>query len=73
MAVSVKLGADSVQPSAPRELFTVAAADSINTSPYAVAPDGKRFLVRVAADSGSQPLEVIVNWRALLKKSAEAR
>jgi Tol biopolymer transport system component len=68
-AVSVKLGADSVTPSTPHELFAVAAdVGGIQTTRYAVAPDGKRFLV-LKPVGGSQPLEVIVNWPALLKKS----
>ena len=37
MSVKLKVGADSVEPSAPRELFSVAG------SGYQVAPDGKRF------------------------------
>ncbi|MFN0104783.1 MAG: protein kinase domain-containing protein [Bryobacteraceae bacterium] len=67
MAVIVKLGAESVQPSVPRELFAIP-ADGTVSQPYAVAPDGKRFLVRAAVSQRSQPLEVIVNWPALLKK-----
>jgi hypothetical protein len=35
--------------------------------PYAVAPDGKRFLV-TALTGGSEPLEMVVNWPALLKQ-----
>jgi hypothetical protein len=38
-------------------------------SSYTVAPDGKRFLV-LKPVGGSQPLEVIVNWPALLKQGA---
>ncbi len=60
MAAGLKLGADSVTPSTPRELFAVSGS-------YAVAPDGKRFLVLTPAGE-SQPLEVIVNWPALLGK-----
>jgi hypothetical protein len=67
MAVALKLGADSVQPSTPRELFTMPPFSF--TQPYALAPDGKRFLVS-AHVGGSQPLEVIVNWTALLKQGA---
>jgi hypothetical protein len=33
------------------------------------AQDGKRFLV---ASAGSQPLDVVVNWPALLKQGAAA-
>jgi hypothetical protein len=69
MAAGVKLGADSPAPSAPRELFAVGA--TVNISPYSVAPDGKRFLVPRPA-GGTQPLEVVVNWPALLKKGAAA-
>jgi len=53
-----------------RELFGVRMATA-NVSPYAVAPDGKRFLLLTPA-SGSQALEVVANWPALLKKGAAA-
>lgn len=66
MAVGLQLGGDSVTPSMPRELLSVGA--SFGQS-YTVAPDGKRFLVLTPA-GGSQPLEVVVNWTALLKKGA---
>lgn len=69
MAVEVKLGAESVAPSIPRELFALRLGLTAGASPYSVGPDGKLFLVLVPA-SGSQPLEVIVNWPALLKKGA---
>jgi hypothetical protein len=40
-------------------------------SPYDVAPDGQRFLVRATPQQqAAQPLTVIVNWTALLKKGA---
>ena len=68
MAAGLKLGENSVAPSTPRELFAVTAMTGTS---YAVAPDGKRFLVRAPA-VGSQPLEVVVNWPALLKKGAAA-
>jgi hypothetical protein len=70
MAVNLKLGADSAEPSAPRELFTVP-SDDTPYSPYDVASDGQRFLVRATTETGSQPLQVILNWPALLKKGAE--
>jgi hypothetical protein len=66
MAVDVKRGADSVTPSAPRELFALSGR-AVNISPYSVAPDAKRFPVLTPA-SRSQPLELVVNWPALLKK-----
>ena len=72
MAVNLKLGPDSVEPSAPRELFVLPALEITTVSPYDAAPDGQRFLVRTTAQQGSQPLAVIVNWPALLKSGALA-
>ena len=69
MAVGVNMGAETLAPSTPRELFAVPPAPLGTTSPYTVAPDGKRFLV-LAPAGGAQPLEVIVNWPALLKAGA---
>jgi hypothetical protein len=38
--------------------------------PYAVSPDGQRFLIprASAADAGSIPITVILNWSATLKR-----
>jgi Tol biopolymer transport system component len=72
MAVSLKLGADSAEPSAPRELFPLPAVDT-GFTPYDVAPDGQRFLVRATPQQqAAEPLTVIVNWPALLKKGLAA-
>ncbi|MBL8293498.1 MAG: serine/threonine-protein kinase [Bryobacterales bacterium] len=67
LAVGLKLGVDSVTPSTPQELFALPVG--LGNQAYAVAPDGKRFLVARPA-GGSQPLEVVVNWPALLKQKA---
>jgi Tol biopolymer transport system component len=72
MAVNLKLGADSVQPSAPRELFSLPELASVR-SPYEASSDGQRFLVLAGRGQASQPLNVIVNWPALLKKGAPAQ
>jgi Tol biopolymer transport system component len=68
MAVSIKPGPDSLQPSAPRPLFTLP-VEELTFGPYEVAPDGQRFLVR-ASPQQAAPLTVIVNWPALLKEPA---
>jgi eukaryotic-like serine/threonine-protein kinase len=70
MAVSLKLGENSVEPSTPRTLFALPAVDPRNINPYDVIADGQRFLVRV-----TQPpvLNLIVNWPALLKRGATAQ
>jgi eukaryotic-like serine/threonine-protein kinase len=65
MAVDLKLGKDSVEPSAPRELFPLP-TPTINFIPYDVSADGQRFLVEAPPQQAS-PLTVIVNWPALVK------
>jgi hypothetical protein len=71
MAVSLKMEADTVEPSTPRELFPLPPVDT-GWSPYDATPDGQRFLVRTTPGQAAQPLTVIVNWPALLKKEAPA-
>jgi hypothetical protein len=73
MVVNLKLGAVSVEASAPRGMFTVRWDLSALASPYEVTPDGQRFLVRAPTETGSQMLQVIVNWPALLKKETGAK
>jgi hypothetical protein len=67
MVASLKLGADFVEPSAPHELFPLPIVDT-GLSPYDTTPDGQRFLVRAAPGKAGEPLTVIVNWTALMKK-----
>jgi eukaryotic-like serine/threonine-protein kinase len=70
MSVPLKITADSVQPSPPRELFQLPALDP-GSNPYDVASDGQRFLVPATAERvAAQPLKVIVNWPVLLKTGA---
>jgi dipeptidyl aminopeptidase/acylaminoacyl peptidase len=72
MVVDLTLTANPVVPSAPRALFPLPAVD-IGASPYDTALDGQRFLVRAVPEhAASQPLTVIVNWPALLKKETPA-
>ena len=71
MVVNLKLRADSVEPSAPRELFPLPVVD-MGLPPYDTTSDGQRFLVRATPGQAGQPLTVIVNWPTLLKKGAAA-
>jgi hypothetical protein len=68
MAVGLKLDAQSVVPSRPRELFAIPRGGAMQ--PFTTGPDGKRFLMGVPA-GGAQPLEVVINWPALLKKGSK--
>ena len=66
---------DSVEPSVPRELFSLSGEGPSTSAPvdgYRVAHDGKRFLVRTPVERGGQPLQVIVNWLPPLQKGASA-
>jgi Tol biopolymer transport system component len=66
MSVDVKLGRNSVQTSAPRELFPLPMAHN-NLPPYEAAADGQRFLVRTA-EHDTELLSLVTNWPALLRK-----
>jgi Tol biopolymer transport system component len=66
MAVTLNIGADSAQPSAPREMFPLSGVEDIY-APYDTAPEGQRFLVRATPQPVAKPLTVIVNWPALLR------
>ena len=64
MQVSLKRGPDSIEPSAPRELFALPVAND-GYCPYEVAPDGQRFLVRATPEKqAGQPLTLIVFFQA---------
>ena len=70
MAVTMKPGPDSMEPSLPHELFGLP-RDTVGLGPFDVAADGQRFLIPVTSDK-VDPLTVIVNWSSLLKKGAVA-
>jgi hypothetical protein len=75
MAVGLKLGADTIECSTPRELFRLPRISFGRPSrtPYEASRDGRRFLTLTSSDAALQPLTLIVNWPALLKKGAAAQ
>jgi serine/threonine protein kinase/dipeptidyl aminopeptidase/acylaminoacyl peptidase len=68
MAVGLKF-ADTVEPSPPRELFALPLRIPAGP-PYEPSRDGRRFLMVTNPEAARQPLTVIVNWPALLKKGS---
>ena len=63
-------GPDSIEPSAPRELFALPVLND-GISPYEIAPDGQRFLVCALQErQAGQPLTLIVNWPVMKKEAA---
>jgi eukaryotic-like serine/threonine-protein kinase len=66
--VELKFRGSSLEASPSHELFSVPPLVGAG-NPYEAAPDGRRFLTGVAKGS-SQPLNVIVNWPALMQRAA---
>jgi hypothetical protein len=65
--VSLRNGADGLEPSSPQPLFPLAVA-MYTASPFEVSPDGKRILVNQA--QLNTELDVVVNWPLLLRGQA---
>jgi Tol biopolymer transport system component len=65
-AVDVETGGPALKAGIPRQLFSVPTVNSspAGGSPYVVTHDGQRFLVLGQIEkAGSEPLQVVVNWR----------
>ena len=60
-------GTAPFQTGTPTPLFKIAVPDTIDPE-YDVTPDGKRFLVNQQISSKEDPITVLVNWAATLKK-----
>jgi hypothetical protein len=65
-AASVK-GTAPFQTEAPAPLFKVAVFEAVDPQ-YDVFPDGKRFLVNQQISTKDEPINVLVNWAAALKR-----
>ena len=74
MSVSLKPAGATLEAAPPRELFTFDPSTGLFAAgaSYEVTPDGQRFLTKEIAAS-PEPLYVIVNWSALLKKGTLAQ
>ena len=74
MSVNLKPAGTTWEAAPPRELFTFDPSTGLFTAgaSYEVTPDGQRFLTKEIAAS-PEPLNVIVNWSALLKKGTLAQ
>jgi Tol biopolymer transport system component len=72
MEVSLKLGMETVEPSAPRELFQLPVRSATGGPTYEPSSDGQRILVLTSPERAQEPVTVLVNWPALLKKGAPA-
>jgi len=71
MAVPVEAVGGEFRAGTPVELFAIRTQGIMAGQPrnFEVSADGQRFLVNtVVGDSDNAPIDVIVNWPALLKK-----
>jgi Tol biopolymer transport system component len=79
MVVPVGGTAAAFEPGRPQELFSLGTVTPPHSSitpqyhPYAVAPDGQRFLIarplsRFPGEAGAASIEVVLNWPALLRR-----
>src|SRR6266545_831326 len=60
-------GAAPFQTGTPTPLFKVAVPYTTDPQ-YDVSPDGRRFLVNQLISSKEEPITVLLNWAAVLKK-----
>jgi eukaryotic-like serine/threonine-protein kinase len=71
MAAKIAEKGEGLEVGQPERLFTFRPALRIfrqGMINYDVSPDGKRFLLNVAADENTRPLTLVLNWDAELKK-----
>jgi dipeptidyl aminopeptidase/acylaminoacyl peptidase len=69
LGVPVTLASNGFSTGAPVPLFSVGRrGGSGGTSRYDVVRDGSRFLVRTLVDAQPQPITVVLNWPARLRK-----
>ena len=68
IAVPVKLSSNSFLTGVPTPLFSLARGDRAGLQRYDVVGEGSRFLVRTVVDVQPQPITVVLNWPARLKK-----
>jgi hypothetical protein len=66
IAVSIKAGVAGIDVSVRKRLFPIHIFSEDYA--YAVSSDGQRFLVNSVASDTSQPIVVVINWTAALKK-----
>ncbi|MBI4478398.1 MAG: PD40 domain-containing protein [Acidobacteria bacterium] len=67
MAVEIRSGT-TIEPSIPKSLFQTGVTFNSGLDQYAVTGDGQRFLVIVPSEETPSPINLILNWPALLKK-----
>jgi eukaryotic-like serine/threonine-protein kinase len=70
MAVDVSASATTIEAGKPRALFRAPINGDLTTwrNHYSATADGQRFLVDIADERTREPLNVVVNWEALINR-----
>jgi len=68
IGVPVTLSSKGFSTGAPKPLFSLGSRNQVAIGAYDVVRDGSRFLVRTVVDPQPQPITVVLNWPARLKK-----
>ena len=67
--MTVPITSGGWQKSAPMALFHMSVPDLIGSGDYTVSPDGQRIVVNAfISDPVVPPIDVVVNWRAMMKR-----
>jgi len=69
MVAEVNGQGSTFESGAVHSLFTIPAAVRLMASPFAVSPDGKKFLVDSRPEASSSSITMVLNWMAALKAS----
>jgi Tol biopolymer transport system component len=67
MVTEVNGQGSTFESGAVHSLFSIHAAVQLMESPFAVSPDGKKFLVDSLPEANSTSITIVVNWTAALK------
>jgi serine/threonine protein kinase len=67
MVTEVNGQGSTFESGAVHSLFSIHAAVQLMESPFAVSPDGKKFLVDSLPEANSPSITIVVNWTAALK------
>ena len=66
------MAGDTLRPGRPASLFHVQLAGDLTLyrNHYAVSEDGSRFLIDTADENTREPINVVVNWTAMINRSS---
>jgi serine/threonine protein kinase len=73
MAVDISIFGTELRTGVPKPLFKTNIAVNTGINQYAVAGDGRKFLLIEPVEDSIQSLDILANWRSLLRPGAAAQ